>query len=90
MPQWGNFTLLWRDQFYIANESKCKVFGLLPRQLSFKHAVQVWNTYALLDKVIDEEMLALLTSRQIGNRAARIEPRAVKRLSIIDDTQSRS
>ncbi|MFQ3197255.1 MAG: IS4 transposase [Paraglaciecola sp.] len=29
-------------------------YGLLPRQLSFKHAVQVWNTYVLLDKVVDE------------------------------------
>jgi hypothetical protein len=86
----GQFTLLWREPFYIANESKRKMFGLLPRLLSFKPGVQVWNTYALLDKVIDEEMLALLTSRQIGNRAARIGPRAVKRLSMIDDTQSRS
>jgi hypothetical protein len=54
-------------------------YDLLPRQLSFKHAVQVWNTYVLLDKVIDEEMLALLARRQLSNRDARIEPRAVKR-----------
>lgn len=53
--------------------------GLLPRQLSFKHAIQVWNTYALLDKLIDEEMLALLAKRQVGNRGGRIEPRAIKR-----------
>jgi hypothetical protein len=54
-------------------------YDLLLRQLSFKKAVQVWNTYVMLDKVIDEEMLALLASRQVGNRAGRIEPRAVKR-----------
>jgi hypothetical protein len=54
-------------------------YDLLSRQLSFKHAVQVWNTYALLGKVIDEEMLALLASRQVGNRAAKLEPRALKR-----------
>jgi hypothetical protein len=47
-------------------------YNLLPRQLSFKHAVQVWNTYAVLDKVIDEEMLRLLARRQVGNRAGRI------------------
>jgi hypothetical protein len=29
-------------------------YDLLPRQLSFKHAVQVWNTCVVLDKVIDE------------------------------------
>jgi hypothetical protein len=54
-------------------------YDLLPRQLSFKHAVQVWNIYAVLEKVVDEEMLMLLASRQVGNRAGRIEPRAVKR-----------
>jgi hypothetical protein len=54
-------------------------YDLLPRQLSFKHAVQVWLTYALLDKVIDEHMLALLAKRQVGKRAGRFEPRAVKR-----------
>jgi hypothetical protein len=55
------------------------ILDLLPRQLSFKHAVQVWNIYAVLEKVVDEEMLILLVSRQVGNRAAKIEPRAVKR-----------
>jgi IS4 transposase len=54
-------------------------YDLLPRQLSFKNAVQVWNTYALLDKVIDEEMLTLLAKRRVGKRNRRIEPRAVKR-----------
>jgi hypothetical protein len=33
----------------------------------------------MLDKVIDEEMLRLIARRQVGNRAGRIEPRAVKR-----------
>jgi hypothetical protein len=66
-------------------------YDLLPRQLSFKHAVQVWNTQVMLDKLIDEEMLRLLAKRQVGNRNGRIEPRAVKKsLFIIDDTQSTS
>ncbi len=54
-------------------------YDLLPRQHSFKHAVQVWNTYVVLDKVIDEEMLRLLARRQVGNRNGRIEPRGTKR-----------
>jgi hypothetical protein len=53
--------------------------GLLPRQLSFKHAIQVWNTCALLGKLIDEEMLALFAGRVVCNRPGRIELRAVKR-----------
>ena len=39
----------------------------------------MWNIYAVLEKVVDEEMLMLLASRQVGNRAARIKLRAVKR-----------
>jgi len=49
-------------------------YDLLPRQLSFKHAVQVWNTYTLLDEVIDEEILALHARREVGNRPGRLEP----------------
>ncbi len=54
-------------------------YDLLPLQLSFKHEVQVWNTYALLDKVVDEEVLTLLAKRQVDKRNGRIEPRVVKR-----------
>jgi hypothetical protein len=64
----GQFTLLWREPFYIANESKCKMFGLLPRLHSFKHGVQVWNTYALLDKVIDAGVTHQSTDRQSGRK----------------------
>lgn len=52
---------------------------LLPRQISFKHTVQIWNTCVLLDKIMDEQMLALVARRRVGNRPNRIEPRAVKR-----------
>ena len=50
-----------------------------PRQLSFKLAVQIWNTYSLLNKLIDDEMFTLIANRTVGNRPGRIEPRAVKR-----------
>lgn len=50
-----------------------------PRELSFKHAVQIWNTYNLLGKEIDLEMFTLIAERSVGKRASRQEPRAVKR-----------
>lgn len=53
--------------------------NLLPRQLSFKHAVQVWNTYFLLKKALDDDMFSLIAKRVVGNRPGRMEPRAVKR-----------
>jgi hypothetical protein len=53
--------------------------NLLPRQLSFKHTVQIWNTYSLLKKAVDDQMLSLIAKRIVGNRPGRMEPRAVKR-----------
>jgi len=53
--------------------------NLLPRQLSFKHAVQIWNTYSLLKKALDAPLFALIAKRIVGNRPGRMEPRAVKR-----------
>lgn len=52
---------------------------LLPRQLSFKHTVQIWNTYFLLEKALDDPMFALIAKRLVGNRPGRMEPRAIKR-----------
>jgi Transposase DDE domain len=54
-------------------------YNLKPRQLSFKYAIQIWNTYYLLGKILDEEMFSLIVKRVVGNRPGRIEPRAVKR-----------
>ena len=55
------------------------IHDLRPRQLSFKLAVQIWNTYSLLNKLIDDELFALIAKRKVGTRPGRIEPRAVKR-----------
>lgn len=56
--------------------------GCLPRQLSFKHTLQLWITYTQYG-AIDDEMLSglfiLIAQQRIGNRPHRIEPRAVKR-----------
>jgi len=54
-------------------------YNLKPRQLSFKYTIQIWNTYYLLGKILDEEMFNLIAKRVVGNRPGRIEPRAVKR-----------
>lgn len=53
--------------------------NLLPRQLNFKHTVQIWNTYSLLKKALDDLMFALIAKRIVGNRPRRMEPREVKR-----------
>lgn len=55
------------------------IYDLKPRQISFKHALQILNTYLLLELQIDENMLALIAKRTVGNRPGRMEPRAVKR-----------
>ncbi|MCK5355020.1 MAG: IS4 family transposase, partial [Methyloprofundus sp.] len=57
---------------------------ILPRQLSFKHTLQLWLAWsqqgAFSDNEANEELLfILIAQRQIGNRPDRIEPRAVKR-----------
>lgn len=57
----------------------------LPRQLSFKHALQIWTLWnASREFSIDNEqhvitILALIAQQVVGNRPGRVEPRAVKR-----------
>jgi len=57
---------------------------ILPRQLSFKHTLQLWLVWSQQSHVIDEDQskkvfFMLIAQRRIGNRTGRIEPRAVKR-----------
>ena len=56
----------------------------LPRQLSFKHTVQLWiawdrhaNSIAHDYKLYD--LFVLIAQQQVGDRPGRIEPRAIKR-----------
>ena len=57
--------------------------GLLPRQLSFKHTVQVWlawTPHAYHGGITHpNELFALIAQQTVGNRPGRIEPRALKR-----------
>lgn len=57
----------------------------VPRQLSFKHTVQLWLTWC--HRRPDdrdgrfEQLLILIAQQKVGHRPGRIEPRAVKRRS---------
>ena len=58
--------------------------GLMPRQLSFKHTLQIWLIWSRkIFTVTDDHTMAVLfslvASQHVGNRPGRIEPRAVKR-----------
>lgn len=57
---------------------------ILPRQLSFKHTLQLWLSWsqqgASISAEASEELLfVLIAQRRIGKRPDRIEPRAVKK-----------
>lgn len=65
--------------------SAAKLAELCPRQLSFKHGVQLWVSWGNGDKHDWEKgesgliLLLLMGQRRVGKRPGRIEPRAVKR-----------
>ena len=58
--------------------------GMHPRELSFKHTVQMWTawtsqTLAALTSAQHSELFRLIAQLKVGNRPGRIEPRARKR-----------
>lgn len=56
---------------------------VLPRMLSFRHALQLWLAWSRSSPMLDEDDLAhllqLIAQQRVGNRPGRVEPRAVKR-----------
>ena len=57
---------------------------LLPRQLSFKHTLQLWVAWrqSVAGNTDDEKLtrlFILIAQQKVGNRPGRIEPRALKR-----------
>ena len=57
---------------------------LLPRQLSFKHSLQIWviwNQQQCVTNNVEDTptFLILIAALTVGNRPGRIEPRALKR-----------
>ncbi len=57
--------------------------GCLPRQISFKHTVQLWITWRRYGLDYDPDqlrsLLILMAQQRVGDRPGRIEPRAIKR-----------
>lgn len=54
--------------------------GVHPRELSFKHTVQMWTTWTAAALRADPlEFFRLIAQLKVGNRPGRIEPRARKR-----------
>ena len=56
----------------------------LPRQLSFKHTVQLWLAWGRYGTASDDDgmlcgLFVLIAQPQVGERPGRIEPRALKR-----------
>lgn len=56
----------------------------LPRQLSFKHTVQIWLAWTQYTQLLDYEdklegLFILIAQQRVGERPGRIEPRALKR-----------
>lgn len=59
-----------------------KLADILPRQISFKHAVQMWAAWtriALPGHPCPDALYALVAQQRVGTRPGRIEPRAIKR-----------
>jgi hypothetical protein len=57
---------------------------IIPRQLSFKHTIQLWLTYHQqtggdTNTELIKELLFLVGQLRVGNRTRRVEPRVIKR-----------
>jgi hypothetical protein len=58
--------------------------GVLPRQLSFKHTLQVWSAWSqrqFLTAAPEDTagLFRLIAQIRVGNRPGRVEPRLIKR-----------
>lgn len=57
--------------------------GIRPREISFKHCLQLWCTWSQQMNTLNESqwqtLYLLMAQQQVGKRPGRIEPRAVKR-----------
>ncbi|MBN4053951.1 IS4 family transposase [Haliea sp. AH-315-K21] len=57
--------------------------GITPREISFKHCLQLWLSWRQQHLILDDKQLGLLftimAQQRVGKRPDRVEPRAVKR-----------
>lgn len=60
-----------------------RLADILPRQISFKHTLQIWLAWAHQTNDISHTdrqiILRLIAQQRVGNRADRVEPRCLKR-----------
>jgi hypothetical protein len=56
---------------------------ILPRQISFKHSLQLWLSWSMRTEQCQHEnlvpMFIMMAQNRVANRGGRIEPRAIKR-----------
>ncbi len=76
--------LLAHNLIRISMAEAAALSDILPRQLSFKHSLQLWRTWRCRsDNLNDQDslrvLLLLIVENTVGNRPGRAEPRAVKR-----------
>jgi len=74
--------LLAYNSIRILMAKSAELSGQLPRELSFKHTIQIWlawELYRQYDDQMIEALLFMIAEVQVGNRPGRIEPRALKR-----------
>jgi len=76
--------LLAHNLIRITMAEAASLSSLLPRQLSFKHSLQLWRVWRQQSGSIKETesliiLICLITENTVGNRPGRVEPRAIKR-----------
>jgi hypothetical protein len=54
-------------------------YSLLPREISFKHTLQLFSAFRINRNITTKQLLKRISEKYIGNRAGRVEPRAIKR-----------
>jgi len=52
---------------------------MLPREISFKNSLQLYLHYLENSQIVYQKLLKLIGRKVIGNRAGRVEPRALKK-----------
>ena len=76
--------LLAHNLIRITMAEAASVSDVLPRQLSFKHSLQLWRIWRQQAGNLDDHeslsiLLRLIIEKTVGQRPGRVEPRAIKR-----------
>lgn len=75
--------LLAHNLIRITMAQAASLSDILPRQLSFKHSLQLWRIWHQQVSDFDDDsleiLLLLIVENTVGHRPGRVEPRAIKR-----------